>query len=248
MRRKLAASVVSIASVALVTASCQAGSVAKAPDSTRTAAAQETGAPTAATPPRCGAERRFLPAQSQLPGFTQYVQYPHMLWPGTSLAGHPNSFQVQYVCGEFYGFIANIALSGYAPGKWPLTPLTGSIVRQNKHGVLEIYATLFEFKSAHVAAQYIDAQKPVKVLAGLALQYDDRQIPVNPRPGSLVTTEYEGADVSSDESQITIRVPIGDYVVILDLQGGTDLDWNDVLPYWIKTNSLLEPLQSGRNR
>jgi hypothetical protein len=92
----------------------------------------------------------------------------------------------------------------------------------------------------------VGAQKPVKVLAGLALQYDDRQISVNVRPGSLVTTEYEGADVPSDESQITIRVPIGDYVMTLDLQGGTDLDWNDVLPYWTKINSLLKPLESGR--
>jgi hypothetical protein len=157
VRRKLAATVVSIASVALVAASCRAGSVAKTPASTPTAVAQETAAPTAPTPASCGAERRFLPTQSQLP----------------------------------------------------------------------------------VAAQYVDAQKPVKVLAGLALQYDDRQIAVSPRAGSLVTTEYEGADVPSDESQITIRVPIGDYVVTLDLQGGTDLDWNDVLPYWIKINSLL---------
>lgn len=63
---------------------------------------------------------------------------------------------------------------------------------------------------------------------------------------ALVTTEYEGADIPSDESQITIRVPMRNYVLTLDLQGGTDLDWNDALPYWTKINTLLKPLESGR--
>jgi hypothetical protein len=39
---------------------------------------------------------------------------------------------------------------------------------------------------------------------------------------------------------------MGTYVITLDLQGGTDLDWSDVLPYWIKINSLLKLLESGR--
>ncbi len=104
------------------------------------------------------------------------------------MPGHPNIFQMQYVCGEFYGFIANIALTGvyrqennerarklgYTPGKWPLTPLTGQIVEQNKHRALEIYTTLFQFKSTQAVAQYVAMGKPVKVLGGLALQYDDR--------------------------------------------------------------------------
>lgn len=51
--------VVSIAAVALVTASCHAGSVAKAPASTPTAARQAIGAPTAAPQRSCGTERRF---------------------------------------------------------------------------------------------------------------------------------------------------------------------------------------------
>jgi len=110
------------------------------------------------------------------------------------------------VCGEFNGFIANIALTGiyrqenneqarklgYAPGTWPITPLSGQIIQQNPHRVLEIYVTLFQFKSAPVAAQYVAVGKPIKVLAGLALQYDDREIRVEPLPGALVTTEYGG--------------------------------------------------------
>jgi hypothetical protein len=69
---------------------------------------------------------------------------------------------------------------------------------------------------------------------------------VEPLPGALVTTEYEGADIPSDESEITIRAPLGNYAVALALAGGTDLDWSDVLPYWMKINSLLKPLESGR--
>jgi hypothetical protein len=234
-----------------------------APSGTPAAATRTSGAPTSptlTTQASCGAARPFLPTQSELPGFTQYVQFPHMGWPGSSAAGHPNIFELHYVCGEFNGFIANIALSGvyrqennerarklgYAPGKWPMTPLTGQIVQQHKHRVLEIYVTLFQFDSAHVAAQYVATGKPIKVLAGLALRYDDRRIPVEPLPGALVTTEYEGADISSDESQITIRAPMRNYVLTLDLQGGTDLDWNDALPYWTKINTLLKPLESGR--
>jgi hypothetical protein len=70
---------------------------------------------------------------------------------GTSLPGHPSSLQLQYVCGEFNGFIANIALTGvyrqennerarqfgYPLEKWPFTPLNGQIVEQHKHRVLE---------------------------------------------------------------------------------------------------------------
>jgi hypothetical protein len=190
MRHNRAVRAISIAIVALVTASCQAGSPAKAPTGSSRAAAQSG----------CGAERRFLPTQTDLPGFTQYVQYPTMQWPGTSLPGHPGSLQLLYVCGEFDGFVATIALTGvyrqennerarkfgYTPGKWPFTPLTGQIVQQNEHRVLEIYTTLFQFKSRN-------------------------------------------------------------YAVTLDLQGGADLDWSDAVPYWIKINSLLQPLESGRS-
>jgi hypothetical protein len=262
VRRHWAADVVSLAIVALATAACQSTSVAQSPHSKPVAATRASAAPTTSTSAGCGAERRFLPTESDLPGFTQYVEYPNMGWPGTSALGHPNIFQLQYVCGEFNGFITNIALTGVyrqenneqarkvgdTPGRWPITPLSGQIIQQNLHCVLEIYVTLFQFKSPQVAAQYVATGKPIKVLAGLALQYDDREIPVEPLPGALVTTEYEGADIPSDESQITIRAPIGAYVITLDLQGGTDLDWSDVLPYWIKINSLLKPLESGGNR
>lgn len=58
-----------------------------------------------------------------------------------------------------------------------------------------------------------------------------------------MTVEYISADMPSGESQITICAAIGTYAVTLNLQGGTDLDWNDVLPYWTKINSLLKPLE-----
>jgi hypothetical protein len=157
-----------------------------------------------------------------------------MQWPGTSLPGHPGSLQLQYVCGEFNGFIASIALTGvyrqennerarqfgYPLEKWPYTPLNGQIVEQG-------------------------TGKPFHSIA--PAQVDDRQLTVSPLPGSVVTTEYEGADIPSDESIITIRAPMDTYAVTLTLQGGTDLDWSDVLPYWIKINSLLKPLEGGRS-
>jgi hypothetical protein len=248
MRHTRAARAMSIAIVALVTASCQSGSVAKAPTVSSSAGAQSG----------CGTERRFLPTQKDLPGFTEYVQYPKMPWPGTSLPGHPSSLQLQYVCGEFNGFIASIALtgvyrqenneqakqSGYPLEKWPYTPLNGQIVQQNQHRTLEIYTTVFQFKSTQAAEQFVGTGKPFRSIA--PAQVHDRQLPVSPLPGSVVTTEYEGADIPSDESTITIRAPIGYYAVTLDLQGGTDLDWSDVLPYWMKINSLLKPLESGQ--
>jgi hypothetical protein len=247
MQYKVAARAVAIAVAALFAASCQAGSV------TRT-----TTGPSSAARSGCGAELRFLPTQTDLPGFTQYVQYPRMQWPGTSLPGHPGNLQLQYVCGEFDGFVASIALTGvyrqennerarkfgYTPGKWPLTPLTGQIVQQNEHRVLEIYSTLLQFKSTAAAEQFVGTGKAFHSIA--PAQVDDRQLPVSPLPGSVVTTQYEGADIPTDENIITIRAPIGYYAVTLDLQGGTDLDWSDVLPYWIKINSLLKFLESGR--
>jgi hypothetical protein len=95
-----------------------------------------------------------------------------------------------YVCGEFGDFIANIALSGYAPGKFPTGDLPGQLVRQNPHRVLEIIETLYQFRSATVAAQFVAEQKPLKVLAGLALAQDDRELPVSPLPGSIVSAFY----------------------------------------------------------
>ena len=248
MRHRRAARAISIAMAALVTASCQAGSPAKASAGSSSAAAQSG----------CGAALRFLPTQTDLPGFTQYVLFPTMPWPGTSLPGHPGSLQLRYVCGEFNGFIASIALTGvyrqennerakhfgYPLEKWPYTPLSGQIVQQHKHGVLEIYTSLFQFTSTQAAEQFVGTGKPFNSIAPARVH--DRQLPVNPLPGSVVTTEYEGADIPSDESIITIRAPMGHYVVTLDLQGGTDLDWSDVLPYWIKINSLLTPLEGGR--
>ena len=55
------------AAVALLTTSCHAGAVAKAAASTPKAATQAIGGPTAAAERRCGAERRFQPARSELP-------------------------------------------------------------------------------------------------------------------------------------------------------------------------------------
>ncbi len=248
MRHRRAARAISIAIAAVVTASCQAGSPARAPTGPSRAGAQS----------RCGVARRFLPTQTDLPGFTQYVLYPTMPWPGTSLPDHPGSLQLHYVCGEFNGFIASIALTGvyrqennerakqfgYPLEKWPYTPLSGQIVQQHKHGVLEIYTTVFQFKSKQAAEQFVGTGQPFHSIA--PAQVHDRQLPVSPLPGSVVTTEYAGADIPSDESLITIRAPLGDYAVTLDLQGGTDLDWSDALPYWAKINSLLRPLEEER--
>jgi hypothetical protein len=117
-RRPWAATTASISAVALMTASCHAGSVAKAPASTPKAATQAIGGPTAAAERRCGAERSFQPTQSELPGFTQDAESLDKPWPGHADGGFPDPIAQNYVCGEFGDFIANIALSGYAPGSF----------------------------------------------------------------------------------------------------------------------------------
>lgn len=123
--------------------------------------------------------------------------------------------------------------------------MTGACGMRNEPGTRPA-TPRFQFKSTQAVAQYVAMGKPVKVLDGLALQYDDRQIPVSPLPGALVTTEYIGSDTPSDECEISIRAPIGNYVLIVSISGGTDLDWNNVLPYWTKISSLLGPLESRR--
>jgi hypothetical protein len=262
----------SLAFVVVVTAACGAGPAARATagGSAASAAASSPSSPSSASGSSsgsaatasagCGAGRGLLPTQSELPGFTQYVEFDHMQVPGSSAPGHPTLFQKQYVCGEFYGFVTNAALTGiyrqenneqarqlgYPLEKWPYTPLSGPIVEQNKHRVLEIYAGLFQFKSEQAVAQFVDLGKPIQVLAGLAQQQDDHELSVSPLPGSLVTEQWEGTNPSSDELGISVRAPMADYVLTLSIQGGTDLDWNDVMPVWTTINSLLKPLESGR--
>jgi hypothetical protein len=242
-RRHRVAAAASIAVVALMTASCHSGSAAKAPAGTPTAATQAIGGPTAAAQRQCGAERSFQPTQSELPGFTQDAESLDMPWPFHAAAAFPDRIWQNYVCGEFGDFIANIALSGYAPGKFPTGGLPGQLVRQNPHRVLEIIETLYQFRSATVAAQFVAEQKPLKVLAGLALAQDDRELPVSPLPGSIVSTFYMDADIPTDESQITVVAPLGTWVVQLYVHGGTKLDWNDVQPYWTTIDSALKPLE-----
>jgi hypothetical protein len=239
-RRQLAAAAATIVA-ALMTASCDAGSVAKAPASAPTTATQAIGGPAAAAQRRCGVERSFQPTQSELPGFMQDWESLDMGWPFDMAAGFPDPLAMNYVCGESIDFTANIALSGYAPGKYPTGDLPGRLVRQNPHRVLEIDEMLYQFKSATVAAQFVATQKPVKVLAGLALAMDDRELPVSPLPGSIVSEFY--IDPPTDESQITVDAPVGTWVVELYAHGGTKLDWNDVQPYWTTINSALKPLE-----
>ncbi len=249
-RRHRAAAAASIAAVALMIASCHAGSAAKAPPAKAppgrpTAATQPIGGPTAAAQRQCGAERSLQPTQAELPGFTQDEESLDMPWPFDSAPGFPDPIGQNYVCGEFSDFIADIALSGYPPGKFPTGSLPGQLVRQNPHRVLEIIETLFQFRSAAVAAQFVAEEKPVKVLAGLALAQDERELPVSPLPGSIVSASYLDADLPIDESQITVVAPLGTWAVQLKVHGGTRLDWNDVQPYWAAINSALKPLEGA---
>jgi hypothetical protein len=70
---------------------------------------------------------------------------------------------------------------------------------------------------------------------------DDRELPVRPLPGSIVSAFY--LDPPIDESQITVDAPLGTWVVELYLHGGTKLDWNDAQPYWTTINAQLKPLE-----
>src|ERR1700735_445616 len=148
---------------------------------------------------RCVISLRTFPAAADFPGFTEYARVPKLSFPAQPRPGSPPSpLQREYVCGAVAGFLADISLTGkyrqennarakslgYTVGKWPGTPLSGSIVGQQRHKVLEIYVSAVQFASARAAMSYADPPPGPSVAGGLAFRLRPRPLHVLRLPGA----------------------------------------------------------------
>lgn len=197
----------------------------------------------------CGLFQRLFPSTTRLPGYTLMVNFRQAVLPIQSLPGHPLPFENRYACGQFRGFIISLALSGsyrqqdnararalgYTIGKWPLVPLTGAIVRQQAHRVLEIYEGIYEFSSPAAAAAFLRAESggaQAHIIAGLGRSMEAHRLPVSMAPGVQVTERLLGPLPAIDERAIYVGLRMSSYAITLSFQGGQSLGWRDVIPYW----------------
>jgi hypothetical protein len=206
----------------------------------------------------------FLPVAS-LPRYTRFLALDQKSLPVQSHPGHPLPYEKRYVCGQFHGYLTDLALTGkyrqqdnkrarglgYLPGKWPLVPLTGSIVSQQGHSVLEIYEGVYEFGSPASATAYLHTASGggrSDVTAGLALRLQPRALPVHPAPGAVVTERLLGPQQAVDEHVIFVGLRISDYVVTLSFQGGQSLNWHDVSADWQAAKNQLTAISNGSSQ
>jgi hypothetical protein len=243
----LAVQSAAVAATALALAACAPGPAAPARQHVA-----------ASAPARC--EVRSNDFTVALQGFTKFLTLGKTTLPIQSRAGHPLLFQKQYICGEFTGLITNLALSGkyrkennararqlgYTLGKWPLVPLTGSIVRQQRHHILEIYEGIYQFTSGWPSAAFLKAEGSTEtgIVGGLAQSLEPRNLPVHPAPGAVVTERSLGPQKASDERAIYVGLRINSFAVTLSFQGGRSLGWNDVISYWNAAKSRLTALET----
>ncbi len=186
---------------------------------------------------------------SDISGYDGFVGFSSVALPIRSRATQPLWFQRQYVCGKYYGFIARAAVTGpyrrqnnarakavhYPIGKWPYVPLTGGIVRNLGHRVLEIYEGVYQFQSAAAAKAYlavIRGGSPPDVVSAATIP-----------PGFVALATVLGPDSKADEHVIRISGRIGSFDVVASLQGGRSMLWSDAGPYWQKIWGLLQRIR-----
>jgi hypothetical protein len=242
---------------AVLAASAACGSASRAPgaDAARLAA-------TAGQPTGCRISMGTLPAAEGFPGFTEYQTLPGMRFPARPHPGSPPSpLQREYVCGDVAGFVTNISLTGkyrqqnnatarslgYPIEKWPYTPLSGPIVGQQRHKALEIYVSVLQFTSAQAATSYADPpQLGPGVTAGMAFLLRQRPLHVLRLPGAVVFAQPLGTNPAGDEMDVTVRLPLRDFVIVLGLRGGESFGWADAAPYWNKVYATITPALRGK--
>jgi len=214
---------------------------------------------------RCAVQSHDLVAAARPSGYTEFVTPGQTALPVQSQAGHPLSFAARYVCGRFEGLISNLALTGvyrrqnnararhfgYALGRWPLVPLTGPIVAQQAHRVLEMYEGIYQFTSPSSAAAFLRAESGGSqsgVVAGLARRLAPHRLPVHPAgaAGTVVTERLLGPQSSTGEHAIYLGLRINDFAVTLSFQGGQALTWHDVTTYWDTARSQLTAIDHRR--
>lgn len=218
---------------------------------------------TTASQAGCSIRQRDFVSAASLPSYTEFLSLGKTALPVQSQINHPLSFQRQYACGEFEGFVTNLALTGtyrqqnnararqlgYTLGKWPLVPLTGPIVAQQAHRVLEIYEGVYEFASPTSAAAFLRTESggsQAGIVAGLARAVAAHPLSVRPAAGAVVTERLLGPQRSSDEHAIYTGLQIKDFAITLSFQGGQALTWRDVTPYWDTVRSRLTAIDNRR--
>lgn len=238
-----------IPAAAAMTATIATGAVAVWLSACSAAGAHQGTPPTArpasadATPSRprvasCRMRRPDFLSPSDLSGFTQFVVFPDEALPVHSEPRHPLPFERDYVCGSFYGFITDIALSGsyrrennaharqlgYPIKKFPYVPLTGSIVSQQPHRVLEVYEGIYQFRTVTAASAFFRLG---------ANEYPSGRLHPGGVPrGSVVSRQVLGQNPRADESQFYVQAQISNFVLTASIQGGRSLSWSDAEPYW----------------
>ncbi len=239
--------------VAAACASCGARSLAPPSGTGQPAAAGHRA--------RCVLSMSTLPAPAAFPGFTEYTTLPDMRFPAQPGRDSPPSpLEREYVCGDVAGFLTNISLTGkyrqqnnaraeglgYAIGKWPYTPLSGSIVGQQRRRVLEIYVSVFQFTSARAAMSYADPPAGPAMTGGLGYRLRPRPLHDLSLPGAVAFAQPLGTKPAEDEVDITVRLPLKDFVLVLGLRGGESFDWADAAPYWNRIYAVIAPLLGGK--
>jgi hypothetical protein len=246
----MSAVVIAGTAIAVLISACTGGA-ARLP----VAAARSSGiaAQAAVGSAQCRVTRSDLLTPAQVPGFTQFVAAPRSQLPvhGPPFGGAP-SFVRDYVCGEFYGFITDRALTGiyrqqntalfrrygYQPGKWPYVPLRGQIVADLSHQVLEIYESLYQFTAAAAVRTWLPVTEN-------SSPYPMHRLALTLAPGAVVIALLMGPDPATDEHAIYIAIPDGDYAVELLIQGGRSLTWADVRTYWERLAPRVSALGGG---
>ncbi len=218
---------------AVITASCGAVSQDRS-----SAASGAAGGRAVAVPAKSCLLSRNALLGPDVPGFAAFVGFPDVSLPVRSVTTHPLWFQRDYVCGRYYGFVITAALKGryrqqnnataraahYPIRKWPYVPLTGDIVAQLRHRVLEIYEGVYQFHSVAAARAYL-----MVVRGGTpATPVRTASVPESFEAGSSVL----GPDRGTDEHVIRVSGQMGAVDVTASLQGGQSLTWRDVRPYW----------------
>jgi hypothetical protein len=243
MRRRLRYPVTALTVIAVtlaaVLSACSAPGTAARTAGPGQALPSATAASPAGNAAGCQVRRGDIVSASDMPGYTQFVGYPNMALPVKSRIGFPLWFQRDYLCGELYGFITNVALTGpyrqqnnararqlhYPIQKYPYVPLTGSIVSGLPHNVLEVYEAVYQFSAAKAATAFLQLTSQGSLLP--------RTLTIAGLPhGTIVIQHSLGLQPNVDESAIFVGVHIGDYAITVSFQGGRSLDWADVQPYW----------------
>jgi len=169
-----------------------------------------------------------------------YTQPP---WKGGGIGQAAPDFVTEYLQGRLMGYIANIALHGpdvpaekarehrigYV-GKWPLVPLEGPIVRDNR-GLLEVYETVQSFKAWRAAATWVSTYR---TYSGKPYPYSHWISAPQGARDSVAWAGTMGPPRPGTEHDVYYNARYGSTVLEMAFQGGASVNVQFVKPYWLK--------------